>query len=179
MIRPWRLMMAPNMRLGNGNEGRGLVYPSKTITQEPATRARSLIASDNSRTVGPRFGHRETTERPSESVILLRRELTHMLHGSAPGHLQHHHLSSDTPEGRPGRRERAVKNLHRTGFVRANPSEGGERTGRTRRMKQPISLAPRAPQGCVASAPACQAGALVPPEASDGRTVFRVQEYGR
>jgi hypothetical protein len=83
MIRPWRLMMAPNMRLGNGNEGRGLVYPSKTITQEPATRARSLIASDNSRTVGPRFGHRETTERPSESVILLRRELTHMLHGSA------------------------------------------------------------------------------------------------
>jgi hypothetical protein len=73
MIRPRRLMMAPNMRLGNGNEGRGLVYPAKAITQEPATRARSLIASDNGRAAGSCFGRCETTERPSECVILLRR----------------------------------------------------------------------------------------------------------
>jgi hypothetical protein len=40
MIRPRRLVMAPNMRLGNGNEGRGLVYPAKAITEEPTARAR-------------------------------------------------------------------------------------------------------------------------------------------
>jgi hypothetical protein len=42
-----------------------------------------------------------------------------------------------------------------------------------------ISLAPPAPQGVVASAPACCAGALVPPRARDGRTVFSDEEYGR
>jgi hypothetical protein len=30
MIRPWRLVMAPNMRLGNGNEGRGAGLPGKS-----------------------------------------------------------------------------------------------------------------------------------------------------
>jgi hypothetical protein len=73
MIWPRQLVMAPNMCLGNGNEGRGLVYPAKAITQEPATRARSLIASNNSRAIGSCFGRCEATERPSACVILLRR----------------------------------------------------------------------------------------------------------
>jgi hypothetical protein len=132
VIRPWWLMMAPNMRPGNGNEGRGVVDLSKTITQEPATRVRSLIASDNSRTVGPRFGHRETTERPSESAILLRRELTHMLHGSAPGHLQHHHLSSDTPERSPRSARTSGKKIciGQASFAPTHPKVGNEQVGR-------------------------------------------------
>ena len=82
----------------------------------------------------------------------------------------------ELPRGSPGlartKTEAVEGRTRRVPFAPTRPRLG-RGTAEVRIMEMPLPLTPRAAQGCVASAPACCAGALVPPGASGGRTAFR------